>query len=183
MWEMVKDGTVTAENYLATMEAQGWDFLWIKNIWMPDIAARIFGSGSMVVPSAEFANVAAHGITEVWRYNDVMNPIANLLGNVANGYFILPLLAGGTQYLATLITPKADPAGAQNSSMKMMQYVFPLIFVYFTMTSTAAIALYWVTSNIISIISQYVITRVLMAKDKKAEAASLEGGNVEYEIH
>ena len=65
--------------------------------------------------------------------------------------------------------------------MKLMQYIFPLLFVYITLTSTAAIALYWVTSSLIHIISQFVINKVLDAKEKKAEAA--EGGNVEYEIH
>ena len=167
--------------YLQYVQDQGWSFLWIKNIWMPDIAMRLFGggAGSLIVPNATFAQVAKHGM-EVAQYTEIMQPLIDTVKGV-NGYFVLPVLAGVTQYLFTLITPQADPSAAENSSMKLMQYIFPLIFVYFTITSTAAIALYWVTSNLFMMLSQFIVNKVLDAKEKKAQAA--EGGNVEYEIN
>jgi YidC/Oxa1 family membrane protein insertase len=136
--------------YVSYAAEKGWNFLWINNIWQPDIAINLLGS----------------------KVKDIILP---------NGYFILPLLAGVTQFVAAMIQPKNEMANEQQGSMKMMQIVLPLMFVYFTLISSAALALYWVVSNIIAVASQFFVNKYLDMKDKKAEQAS-QGGNVDYEI-
>ncbi|HOV69883.1 MAG TPA: YidC/Oxa1 family membrane protein insertase [Clostridia bacterium] len=177
--QALPEGADAVSAYIEYMKANGWSFLWIKNIWMPDIAFHLFGgTSSLVVPTAQFANIAKASIE---AYNSVMAPIIKYFGNTPNGFFILPLIAGGSQYIASRLTPQADPNAAQNQTMKTMQVILPLMFVYFTIISSAALALYWVVSNLISIISQYFVNKYFDYKDKKNELQ--QGGNVEYEIH
>ena len=51
-----------------------------------------------------------------------------------------------------------------------MQYIFPIMSFFFCMTSSAAFALYWLSSNVASICSTLLIDRVILrnlGKDKK----------------
>ncbi|MBI2866938.1 MAG: membrane protein insertase YidC [Chloroflexi bacterium] len=52
--------------------------------------------------------------------------------------------------------PTTDPR--QQSTNQMMQWMLPLMFAFFTFTLPSGLALYWVASNIISIVMQYFIT-------------------------
>lgn len=77
---------------------------------------------------------------------------------------ILPILAG----LATLIQMRmAQPKTAANTSgasdpstqsMKMMQYVSPLIVVFFGWNYAAGLALYWTVSSIFQAVQQFFVT-------------------------
>ena len=91
-----------------------------------------------------------------------------------NGLLILPVLAAVTQVLMTKMNPAANgqpqPAAQGNdnpaaSTGKFMQIFFPLLSVYFCLTSNASFAIYWVTSNIAMGIMSYGITRYLESKD------------------
>ena len=77
-----------------------------------------------------------------------------------NGLLILPVLAGLSQLLMTKINPQAagqQPAapGQQAGMGNFMKYFFPLFSVYICLTSNAAFALYWVTSNLIATAMSY----------------------------
>ncbi len=97
-----------------------------------------------------------------------------------NGLLILPVLAGLTQVLQTKLNPQMQqqqPAGDQQKGMgNMMRYMFPIISVFFCLTSNAGFALYWVTSNVVRGITSVLITRYLEKQDaKSADAISGEG--------
>lgn len=66
-------------------------------------------------------------------------------------YLVLPLLAGLTTYWQTVVsTPMStDP------SQKVMVYVMPLMIGYFSLSFPAGLSLYWVVSNVLSIIQAY----------------------------
>ncbi|MBQ7185055.1 MAG: YidC/Oxa1 family membrane protein insertase [Clostridia bacterium] len=94
-----------------------------------------------------------------------------------NGLLILPALAALTQIFMTKMNPAANgqtqpPAQQGNdanpaaSTGKFMQVFFPLLSVYFCLTSNASFAIYWVTSNIVMGIMSYGITRYLESHDK-----------------
>ena len=90
-----------------------------------------------------------------------------------NGYLILPVLAVASQMLMTKFSgaaqpanqpaakdPKAAAAQQQSESMsKFMKYFFPIFTGWICLTSNASFALYWVTSNIVAGISNYLITK------------------------
>lgn len=95
-----------------------------------------------------------------------------------NGFLILPALAGITQVLQTKFNPQmkeqanqTNANGQPNGTGKFMKYFFPILSVFFCLTSNAAFALYWVTSNIVMWVQSVVITKILEKKDQKNETA------------
>ena len=71
---------------------------------------------------------------------------------------ILPILVGGTMWLQQkMVMPtSADPKQAAQS--RMMLWMMPLMFAFFTLQFPSGLALYWVTSNVITIVIQYYMT-------------------------
>ena len=72
-------------------------------------------------------------------------------------YYILPLLMGGSMFLLQKMspTPVADPT--QQKIMTFMPVVFTIFFLWFP----AGLVLYWLVSNVITIIQQQLIYRGL----------------------
>lgn len=103
--------------------------------------------------------------------------IANI-SEYGNGFYIMPLLAGVVQVLSLKLSgqqtsqPQGTDMQAQQaaSTGKFMQIFFPLMFVYFCLISSTALAIYWVTSSLCMILANFIINKVLDARDKKKEA-------------
>ena len=95
-----------------------------------------------------------------------------------NGLMILPLLAGLSQVVMNKLQPNQNQNQNQNgnaqSTAKFMQVFFPILSVYFCLTSNAGFAIYWVTSNIVMGVSSLLINKYLEKQDKK-RAASVSG--------
>ena len=77
---------------------------------------------------------------------------------IPDKFLILPLLVGGTMWVQQkMVMPKtADPK--QQAQSTMMLWLMPLMFAFLTLQFPSGLALYWVVSNIISIVVQYYIT-------------------------
>ena len=72
----------------------------------------------------------------------------------ANGLFLLPIFSCVSQFLMTKMTgqqqPTADASGQQaQSTMKMVNWFFPIFSLWICAQYNGAFALYWVTSNVI----------------------------------
>jgi YidC/Oxa1 family membrane protein insertase len=78
--------------------------------------------------------------------------------NLAEGDLVLAILVGGTMWLQQkMITPvSTDPK--QQTQSRMMLWMMPLMFTFLSLSFPSGLALYWVVSNIISIIMQYFAT-------------------------
>ena len=74
--------------------------------------------------------------------------------SVQDPYFVLPLLMGATMFVQQTLNP-TPPDPMQAKIMKMLPIVFTIFFLWFP----AALVLYWVTNNVLSITQQYVITK------------------------
>ncbi len=100
-----------------------------------------------------------------------------------NGYFILPLLAVVTQYISQKLTPTNNtaPTPTANGDQpapntgKTMMMLMPLMSLWFCTTSSAAFALYWVTSNVIAAVQQVTFNRYFAWQDRKAAVAEEVG--------
>jgi YidC/Oxa1 family membrane protein insertase len=70
--------------------------------------------------------------------------------------------------------PTADPQ--QQSTNKMMIWMMPLMFGFLTLAFPSGLALFWIVSNIIGIITQYFITGwgSLFVRTPKVPAAQVE---------
>ena len=94
-----------------------------------------------------------------------------------NGYLILPALAGLTQVLYTKMNPQPENTNAnaqKNGAGNFMKYFFPVLSVFFCLTSNAGFALYWVTSNVATSGLNVVVNKILDNQEKKASAVAGE---------
>ena len=78
--------------------------------------------------------------------------------NLALPNILLAILVGGTMWLQQkmTMTTAADPR--QQSMSRMMLWMMPLMFGYFCLLFPSGLALYWVTSNVLRIGTQYFAT-------------------------
>ena len=90
-----------------------------------------------------------------WPIVHSMLPLGNqfLWLNLAepDGFLLLPILVGGTMWVQQkmIIPVGSDPR--QQAQSKMMLWMMPLMFAFLTLSFPSGLALYWVTSNVISI--------------------------------
>lgn len=73
------------------------------------------------------------------------------------GGLILAILVGGTMWVQQKMTtaPSADPK--QQSQSGMMLLMMPLMFGMFALMFPSGLALYWLASNVIGVVTQYFI--------------------------
>jgi YidC/Oxa1 family membrane protein insertase len=93
----------------------------------------------------------------------------NFLGliNLASPNIILAVLAGVSQFvqmklslsaLQKISTTPASPETAFAQSMQtQMQYILPIMIIFIGVKLSGAVALYWITSNIVTTIQEYLI--------------------------
>ncbi len=75
--------------------------------------------------------------------------------------YILPIIAGATQLIASIMAQPAEQAKSLDPQQRMMQsmmYYFPAITVVIASGLPAGLALYWVTGTLFQIGQQYVVT-------------------------
>lgn len=88
--------------------------------------------------------------------------IPALQGVAAIGMFeyirLLPILYTASMFLSTKLTQTSSP-GQSGNSAKMMQYGMPLIFFFIFYSMPSGLLLYWMFSNIVTIIQQMTIQR------------------------
>lgn len=70
---------------------------------------------------------------------------------------VLVILTGVTQFILQrmMATPTMDP---QQKAMNQAMMFMPIMFIYFTLLVPSGLVLYWVTTNIFSIVQQYFTT-------------------------
>jgi YidC/Oxa1 family membrane protein insertase len=73
-------------------------------------------------------------------------------------FLALPILVGVTMWVQQkMTTPEyADPQQQANS--QMMLWMMPLLFTFMSLSFPSGLALYWLVSNIVSIVMQYFVT-------------------------
>lgn len=82
---------------------------------------------------------------------------------------VLAICAGIIQFLVLMTGPAID-----NPQMKIMMYIMPVMIIGFGMALPAALSLYWVVGNIVSVIQNLVIYKPW--NKNKTEATTTTGG-------
>lgn len=166
-------------------------FLWIKNIFVSDNWAQAVPDFATVTGQKGMATSKLTGIT-IDEYNDVM---ADVLGTGGygkdgkwNGLLILPILSIALSFISTKLLsgsqaqPPAPPqdaqgegaekAQSQQQTMKMMQYIMPIMMGVFALFYSGAFALYMFTSSLCAILFQLTFNLIAKLVDKSREGAS-----------
>lgn len=79
--------------------------------------------------------------------------------------WIIPILSAATAYLSNLIMQKMSGNTQQNQQMASMNIIMPLMSGYFCFIMPTGVGIYWIMSNVVSIIQQVLMTK-FMKKDK-----------------
>ena len=96
-----------------------------------------------------------------------------------NGLFVLPILSAVSQFVMTKLTEAQNPQSApaantngqqQPNSGAFMKWFFPLFSLWICASSNAAFALYWVVTNLFSLVTNQLINWKLNADEKKVAA-------------
>ena len=72
--------------------------------------------------------------------------------------FLLPLLVGVSMWLMQKMTTMPSATPQQQSTNRMMLWMMPIMFGFFTLNFETGLALYWIVSNVIGIVIQGFIT-------------------------
>lgn len=75
-----------------------------------------------------------------WWIQDLASP---------DPYYVLPVLMGGSMLLQQRMTPISDP------SQRMMMYMMPVMFTFFSFKFQSGLVIYWLFSNVLAIAHQY----------------------------
>jgi len=78
--------------------------------------------------------------------------------NLALPNTVLAIVVGATMWVQQKMTMPAVTDPKQQAQGQMMLWMMPLMFTFFAITFPSGLALYWVASNIISIVMQYFIS-------------------------
>jgi YidC/Oxa1 family membrane protein insertase len=85
-----------------------------------------------------------------------------------NAIRLLPFIYVGSQLLYGRVTQTPDQQG--NAQMKMMLYVMPIMFFFILYDVPSGLLIYWIFSNILTMVQQLVINKYLAPK-RAAQAA------------
>jgi len=77
---------------------------------------------------------------------------------VPDRFLMLPILVGGTMWVQQKMVMSRTGDPKQQTQSQMMLWMMPLMFAFLTLQFPSGLALYWVISNIITIVLQYYMT-------------------------
>lgn len=94
-------------------------------------------------------------------------------------YLILPVLLIISQFIMQRWMTPATPSGdnSQANMMKQMTYVMTFMFGFFTLQVPAGLTLYWVTSNLLQMLQQWITTSDRFNLSGPKPALAVAGGS------
>lgn len=154
-------------------------FLLTKNIFMPDTwEDPVPSAGSFMGTGWGKLGISGIDATDYEKYMGAVIEKYNGSGDW-NGYLMLPIIALLLNIGATLLMKPADQpqvAGqteqdkkSQQASMKMMQFVMPVMMLVFALFYSAAFTLYMVVNSFITLMFNLTYNLITKRIDKKEE--------------
>ena len=124
--------------------------------WIPNLAYPQYTMGLNWIPA-------------LWEAGDYQTLIA---------YLVLPVLLVVTQFIMQKwMTPAPAGDSSQAGLTQNMSLIMTFMFGFFTLQVPAGLTLYWVTSNLLQMLQQWVVTRYFMHSKSPAIAGAAAGSN------
>ncbi|GHV70139.1 membrane protein insertase YidC [Spirochaetia bacterium] len=101
----------------------------------------------------------------VWDFSPARLPILGW-----SALRLLPFIYVGSQLLYGKVTQTPDQQG--NTQMKLMLYAMPIVFFFILYDMPSGLAVYWIMSNVLTLVQQMIINNYI--KQKKAAMGSAE---------
>lgn len=165
-------------------QANKTGFLWIKNIWSPDVPWKkeVNSYNQFLTNIGKRKDDAAKsGIDDSTlasmkgSYNVVMGKLLAEENNGANGYLVLPILSVLFSVATQFLTMRQQKQTGQmneamgGGTMKTMMFIMPIMIGFFSLSYTAAFSLYLIISYAFSLIMMLSSNAILLAIDKTEE--------------
>lgn len=86
--------------------------------------------------------------------------------------WLVPILAAGTAYLTSYVTRKLQAmpqTEQQQSSMKTMNMIMPMMSAVFCFMLPAGVGLYWIMSNVVQIAQTFLLSKIFSNKNEEDE--------------
>lgn len=157
------------DNGLSPVLADGATFLstaGISNLLYlqePGVGEKLVEMGLAVtkVYQGEVSYQLLSNETAIAIYNNAIQPFLDVYKGYNNGWFIMSVLAGGTNFLSAWLMTKNTPAANEEAakSTKWMNYLFPIMSFIFCLSYNAAFAIYWTLTSIIMIIVNFILNK------------------------
>ena len=146
-------------------------FLWVNNIWEPDVSYE---------HPVKMPNVTNSLFTQ-----EMFNELTyNLSAEKAapNGYFILIILSIGFMFLSQFIISRSQKAqnelqtadGRGKKTQKIMMIVMPVIYGIFAFFYSAAFTIYMITSSVYNVVSTLIINAIIDRRFRKREEQEIQ---------
>lgn len=119
-------------------------------------------------------------IQQIIAHPSLFKPTLLGLVSMAAPSIALAIIAGITQFIQVkMISPKsADTKGdAQAQTTAMMNYIFPVVTVFIAWRLAAALPLYWIVTNLVTIFQQKLIMSEEVEKMEKVTIVKRVGGS------
>jgi len=87
----------------------------------------------------------------------------------------LPFVYVGSQLLYGKVTQM--PGQQSNAQMKMMLYVMPIVFFFVLYNMPSGLLIYWIFSNLLTLVQQVIINKFVIAKRASAETGAAKDAN------
>ena len=154
-----------AETYYDVRDA----FLWVGNIWHPDV--------SYEHPVSMPDNMSDYE----YEYTEVTYNLSEEK-SAANGYFILIIFSIGFMFLSQFILSRSQKAqnelqtadGRGKKTQKIMMIVMPVIYGIFAFFYSAAFTIYMITSSIYNVVSTLIINAIIDRRFRKKEEQEIQ---------
>ena len=165
-------------------QANKTSFLWIENIWSPDVPWKkeVNSYNQFLTNIGKRKDDAAKsGIDDSTlasmkgSYNVVMGKLLAEENNGANGYLVLPILSVLFSVATQFLTMRQQKQTGQmneamgGGTMKTMMFIMPIMIGFFSLSYTAAFSLYLIISYAFSLIMMLSSNAILLAIDKTEE--------------
>lgn len=157
--ELLQEGNTLIQNSqingLATVSAKMKDTSFVGTL-LKDATSTF--SSEQIANASEF------------NYERAIKPVTDQFEGYANGYWLFPILAGVTMLISTKIASKRNAAVQNNPNSKMMEWMMPIMIVWFATTAGVCFAIYYIGQNLFAI-GQNLILNYLDKKNAEAAPA------------
>ncbi len=169
-------------------ESHRANFLWVENVWYPDVsynhpipqdyATFRQNFGNVEVTLADGSTAPLQNIFSEQNYNDLTAGLSEEK-EAPNGYFGLIILSIGLMVLSQFVMMKSQKESNQYQTVdgqgaktqKIMLVMMPLIYAIFAFMYSAAFTIYMLISSLFSLIvtlaSNFILGRVFAKKEEK----------------
>ncbi len=162
------------------------NFLWIQNIWAPDVPweDQAILSHDKFRTTIEANNYHTYemsgldsamlGILDEAMYNKVMGKLINGTQDKTNGYLVLPilvlLLSVGSQLITSIQQKRAGQVNAKGgvaTSMKVMMFLMPALMLFFSLQYASIFTLYMAVNSATSLILNTLFTSLIKLGERR----------------